>query len=64
MARMKLGVLISGRGSNLLALIEACKASDYPAEIVLVVSNKSDAKGLEHADAAGIATTVVEHGGY
>ncbi len=64
MARMKLGVLISGRGSNLLALIEACKASDYPAEIVLVISNKSDAKGLEHADAAGIATTVVEHGGY
>jgi len=64
MARMKLGVLISGRGSNLLALIEACKASDYPAEIVLVVSNKSDAKGLEHAHAAGIATTVVEHGNY
>jgi len=64
MARLKLGVLISGRGSNLLALIEACKASDYPAEIVLVVSNKADAKGLEHADAAGIATTVVEHGGY
>lgn len=64
MARLKLGVLISGRGSNLLALIEVCKASDYPAEIVLVVSNKADAKGLEHADAAGIATTVVEHGGY
>lgn len=64
MARLKLGVLISGRGSNLLALIEACKASDYPAEIVLVISNKSDARGLEHAAAAGIATTVVEHGGY
>ena len=64
MARLKLGVLISGRGSNLLALIEACKAPDYPAEIVLVVSNKSDAKGLEHAAAAGIMTTVVEHGGY
>jgi len=64
MARLKLGVLISGRGSNLLALIEACKAPDYPAEIVLVVSNKSDAKGLEHAAAAGITTTVVEHGGY
>ncbi len=64
MARLKLGVLISGRGSNLQALIEACKAPDYPAEIVLVVSNKADAKGLEHADAAGIATTVVEHGGY
>ena len=64
MARLKLGVLISGRGSNLLALIEACKAPDYTAEIVLVVSNKSDAKGLEHAAAAGITTTVVEHGGY
>jgi len=64
MARLKLGVQISGRGSNLLALIEACKAPDYPAEIVLVVSNKSDAKGLEHAAAAGITTTVVEHGGY
>lgn len=64
MARLKLGVLISGRGSNLQALIEACKSPDYPAEIVLVVSNKPDAKGLEHAAAAGIATDVVEHGGY
>lgn len=64
MARLKLGVLISGRGSNLQALIAACADPAFPAEIVLVVSNKPDAKGLDHARQAGIATSVVEHGGY
>jgi phosphoribosylglycinamide formyltransferase-1 len=64
MPRLKLGVLISGRGSNLQALIASCADPCFPAEIVIVVSNKSDAKGLDHARAAGIATAVVEHGGY
>jgi len=64
MARLKLGVLISGRGSNLQALIAACAETTYPAEIVLVLANKPDAMGLEHAREAGIATAVVEHGDF
>lgn len=64
MNRMKLGVLISGRGSNLRALIAACEAAAFPAEIVLVVSNRPDAAGLDHARAAGIDTAVIEHGGF
>ena len=58
---MKLGVLISGRGSNLQALIDACADADYPAEIVLVISNKADAQGLKRAQAAGIATLTISH---
>ena len=46
MARRRVAVLISGRGSNMAALIEAAKAADYPAEIALVVSNVPDAGGL------------------
>lgn len=61
MARKRVAVLISGRGSNMAALIEAAKAPDYPAEIVLVVSNRPDAGGLALARAAGIATAVVDH---
>ncbi len=61
MARMKLGVLISGRGSNLQALIEAAKKEDYPAEVVLVISNRHNAKGLDHARSAGIETLVIDH---
>lgn len=64
MDKLKLGVLISGRGSNLQALIDACAAPDYPAEIVLVVSNRPDAMGLERAQTAGIATRVIEHTDY
>jgi phosphoribosylglycinamide formyltransferase-1 len=64
MARLKLGVLISGRGSNLQALIAACEDPSYPADIVRVVSNRPDAGGLAHARAAGIPTDVVEHGGF
>ncbi|OEJ65583.1 phosphoribosylglycinamide formyltransferase [Magnetovibrio blakemorei] len=56
---MKLAVLVSGRGSNLQALIDACKSEDYPAEIVLVLSNKADAYGLVRAQEAGIPTTVL-----
>ena len=64
MSRKRVAVLISGRGSNMAALIEAAKAQDYPAEIVLVVSNKPDAGGLTAARAAGIATEVVDHSIY
>ncbi|HVZ15149.1 MAG TPA: phosphoribosylglycinamide formyltransferase [Bauldia sp.] len=53
-ARKRVAVLISGRGSNMAALIEAAKAPDYPAEIVLVVANKADAGGLAIARGAGI----------
>ena len=61
MARKRVAVLISGRGSNMAALIEAAKDSAYPAEIVLVVSNVPDAGGLRVAEAAGIVTEVVDH---
>ncbi|HUT51530.1 MAG TPA: phosphoribosylglycinamide formyltransferase [Alphaproteobacteria bacterium] len=61
MARLKLAVLISGRGSNLQALIDACADAGYPAEIVLVISNKEDAQGLSRAQAAGIATLTISH---
>jgi len=64
MDKLKLGILISGRGSNLQALIDACAAADYPAEIVLVVSNRPDAQGLERAHAADISTRVIEHTKY
>ena len=60
-ATLRVGVLISGRGSNLQALIEACAAPGFPARIVHVLSNKADAGGLEKAQAAGIATTVLRH---
>jgi phosphoribosylglycinamide formyltransferase-1 len=61
MARLRVGVLISGRGSNLRALIEACAAPGYPAEIALVVSSRRDAPGLEVAAAAGIPAAVIPH---
>ena len=56
MSRKRVGVLISGRGSNMSALIEASKAPDYPAEIVGVLSNRAAAPGLETAAQHGIAT--------
>jgi phosphoribosylglycinamide formyltransferase-1 len=61
MSRKRIGVLISGRGSNLGALIAAAREPDYPAEIVLVVSNRADAAGLTRAAEAGLATVVVDH---
>jgi phosphoribosylglycinamide formyltransferase-1 len=63
-ARVKTGVLISGRGSNLQALIDATRAADHPAAIVLVISNVPGAAGLARASEAGIATTVVDHRDY
>ena len=61
MTKRRAGVLISGRGSNLQALIEACKLRDFPAEIVIVVSNVPHAHGLAHAESAAIPTCVVNH---
>jgi phosphoribosylglycinamide formyltransferase 1 len=61
MVKKRVAVLISGRGSNMAALIEAAKTDDYPAEIALVVSNRADAKGLAHAREQGIATALIDH---
>ncbi|MDO8878581.1 MAG: phosphoribosylglycinamide formyltransferase [Pseudolabrys sp.] len=61
MSRMRVAVLISGRGSNMAALIEAAKDKSYPAEISLVLSNRPDAGGLVTARANGIATAIVDH---
>lgn len=62
--RVPVAVLISGRGSNMMALVEAARAADYPAEIVTVISNRPDAAGLEWARAQGIATAVVDHAAF
>jgi len=62
MAKLKVGVCVSGRGSNLQALIDACGRPDFPAEIVLVVSNVGGVQGLERAEKAGIETATIEHG--
>src|SRR5580700_3366102 len=64
MVKKRVAILISGRGSNMAALIEAAKEADYPAEIALVVSNRADAAGLARAERAGIATAVVDHTAY
>src|SRR4051812_8621607 len=61
MTRKRVAVLISGRGSNMVSLIEATKLSDFPAEIALVVSNRPDAAGLELARKANVPTLVVDH---
>jgi phosphoribosylglycinamide formyltransferase-1 len=61
MAKTRVAVLISGRGSNMASLIEAAKEHTYPAEIALVVSNQPDAPGLARAQAQAIATAVVDH---
>lgn len=61
MSRIRTAVLISGRGSNMMALVEATRAPGFPAEIVRVISNRPDAKGLGFAEAQGIATAVIDH---
>lgn len=57
-------ILISGRGSNMEAIVEACAAQSWPARIAAVISNRADAAGLDYAAARGIATAVVEHRTY
>jgi len=64
MARLKIGVLISGRGSNLHALIQSCSRPDSKAVIQLVVSNVAGAAGLQFAHDAGIPTVVIDHKQY
>ena len=64
MAWLKAAVLISGRGSNLQALIDACAEPGFPAEIALVLSNRADAGGLERAKRAGIPTRIIPHGDF
>jgi len=58
--KRRVAILISGRGSNMAALIEAARQKDYPAEIALVVSNRTEAGGLDKAKASGIPTVVIE----
>ena len=64
MKRKRVAVLISGRGSNMAALIEAAKDKNYPAEIVLVISNRPKAEGVALARKAGVATTIIDHTDY
>src|SRR5215207_3535359 len=58
--KRRVAILISGRGSNMAALIEAARAQDFPAEIAVVVANRADAGGLDKAKASGIPTAVIE----
>jgi formyltetrahydrofolate-dependent phosphoribosylglycinamide formyltransferase len=61
LAKVKVGILISGRGSNMQALIRAADAADYPAEIAVVVSNRPEAPGLALAEAVGVPAIAVDH---
>jgi phosphoribosylglycinamide formyltransferase-1 len=63
-ARKRVAILISGRGSNMAALIEAASARDYPAEIALVLSNRPEAPGLKIAKSKSVATATVDHAAY
>jgi phosphoribosylglycinamide formyltransferase-1 len=58
--KRRVAILISGRGSNMAALLEAARAKDFPAEIVVVISNRADAGGIELARASGVATATIE----
>ncbi|TSJ62047.1 phosphoribosylglycinamide formyltransferase [Starkeya sp. 3C] len=61
MTKPRVAVLISGRGSNMMSLIEAAAAPDFPAEIAVVISNRPDAHGLARAQAANIPTRAIDH---
>ncbi len=60
-AKKRVGILISGRGSNMVSLIEAARAPDYPAEITCVISNRPEAQGLKRAQAAGVPAVAIDH---
>jgi phosphoribosylglycinamide formyltransferase-1 len=62
--KTRTAILISGRGSNMQALVDAAQADDYPAEIVLIASNRPDAPGLEWANARGLPTLAIDHKRY
>jgi phosphoribosylglycinamide formyltransferase 1 len=64
MTRSRVGILISGRGSNMMALVEAARAAGYPAEIATVISNVPEAPGLAWAKAQGLPTGVIDHKAY
>ena len=64
MAKLRLGVMISGGGTNLQSLIDACADTDFPAEITVVISNRPLAKGLERATLAGIDAVAIDHKEY
>ncbi|MBL4879034.1 MAG: phosphoribosylglycinamide formyltransferase [Hyphomonas sp.] len=64
MTRLRLAILISGRGSNMEAILDAAQDPAYPAKPVLVLSNRPDAKGLETAARAGIPTAAIDHTTY
>jgi phosphoribosylglycinamide formyltransferase 1 len=59
--KIKVAILISGRGSNMQAIVRACEASDFPAQVVLVLANKIDAAGLKFAEYNGIKTAFINH---
>jgi phosphoribosylglycinamide formyltransferase-1 len=61
MTKRRVAILISGRGSNMRALVEAAAAPDYPAEIALILSNRPEAAGLAWAKARGLPTSVIDH---
>ena len=64
MKTLKLAIFISGRGSNMNAIHEACKSPEYPAEISVVISNRPEATGLKTAEAAGIPVEIIDHKSY
>lgn len=64
MTRLRLGILISGAGTNMDALIRACAAPDYPAEPAMVISNRPNADGLEKAKAHGVPSRAIDHKGF
>jgi phosphoribosylglycinamide formyltransferase-1 len=59
--KRRVGILISGRGSNMMALVEAARAEDYPAEIVSIISNRPDAAGLAWGEAQGLPARAIDH---
>jgi phosphoribosylglycinamide formyltransferase-1 len=62
--KKRVAILISGRGSNMMALVEAARGPEYPAQVVLVVSNRPNAPGLERARAAGVKALAIDHKAY
>lgn len=61
MALTKLGILISGRGSNMKSIVAACAAGEVPAEVAIVISNRAEAPGIEWASEHGLETVVLPH---
>lgn len=64
MNRKRVAILISGRGSNMMSLVEAARDPNYPAEVILVISNRPEAPGLAWAAAQGLPTKVIDHKSY